>query len=118
MYTVLRASHVLAVALWFGSVAFFTFAPLLLFNAFAEVSREPAERRPLWLPLPAAFDQPSPGEGFPEPLRLEQGTRAAGLAVGSIFPAYYGLQAGCGIVALLTALLLARAEQGAAHRWR
>jgi hypothetical protein len=118
MNTLLRCLHTFAVALWFGSVAFFTVAGLLIFGAFAEVSREPAKDRPLWLPVPTAFAGPSPGEGFPEPLRLEQGSRAAGVAVSKVFPFYYGLQVGCGAVALLTALALARREQGRAQRWR
>jgi hypothetical protein len=112
MLSLLRLLHVLSVALWFGSVAFFTFAGLLIFQAFAEVSALPADERPLWLPLPKAFDRPPPGEGFPEPLRLEQGSNAAGVAVSKIFPFYYALQAGCGVVAMLTALALDRSARG------
>lgn len=115
MHPFLRLLHVLAVSLWFGSVAFFTLAGLLIFQAFQEVSSREGDARPLWLPLPQAFAQPAP-EGFPDPLRLEQGSRAAGTAVGKIFPVYYALQTGCGIVALLTAWLLARSGEG--HRLR
>jgi hypothetical protein len=118
MPSLLRVLHVFSVALWFGSVAFFTAAGLLIFDAFREVSERPADRRPLWLPLPEAFARPSPGQGFPDPLRLEQGSRAAGVAVGRVFPFYYGLQAGCALVAALTALVLARSGDGSAHRWR
>jgi hypothetical protein len=116
MNALLRSLHVLAVALWFGSVVFFTLSGVLLFGAFADVSRD--EERPEWFPLPAIYAGPSPGVGFPDPLRLEQGSRAAGVAVGRIFPAYYGLQAGCGAVALLTAIFLARSPEGGAHRLR
>ncbi|MFO0881134.1 MAG: DUF4149 domain-containing protein [Gemmataceae bacterium] len=108
MFCFLRHLHQVAVALWFGAVVFFTVAGLLIFTAFNELAEQPAESRPMWLPVPAQFDQPSPGEGFPEPLRKEQGSRAAGVAVGSIFPFYYGLQVGCGLLALLTALLPGR----------
>ena len=116
MNALLRSIHVLAVALWFGSVVFFTLMGVLLFGAFADASRN--EERPDWLPLPPIYAQPSPGPGFPDPLRLEQGSRAAGVAVGRVLPVYYALQAGCGAVALLTALLLARSSEGGAHRWR
>ena len=116
MNALLRSLHVLAVALWFGSVVFFTLMGLLLFGAFADASR--AEERPEWLPLPPIYAQPSPGPGFPDPLRLEQGSRAAGVAVSRILPVYYALQVGCGAVALLTALFLARSAEGGAHRCR
>jgi hypothetical protein len=118
MHSLLRVLHVLAVSLWFGSVAFFTVAGLLIFQAFSDVSALPADERPLWLPLPQALTQASPGEGFPEPLRLEQGSRAAGVAVGRIFPFYYALQAACGVIAVLTASALARSGEGSGHGWR
>jgi acyl phosphate:glycerol-3-phosphate acyltransferase len=118
MLPLLRLLHVFCVALWFGSVAFFTVAGVLIFDSFRKESELPAEKRPLWFPVPEALDRPSPGDGFPDPLRLEQGSRAAGVAVGGIFPVYYALQAGCGLVAVLTALALARHGEGAGHRWR
>jgi hypothetical protein len=117
MNGLLRSLHVLSVALWFGAVAFFSLMGLLLFGAFADASRLPAGERPVWLPVPPAYDRPSPGPGFHDPLRLEQGSRAAGVAVGRILPAYYALQAGCGMVALLTAWLLARRAAGE-RGWR
>lgn len=116
MNALVRSLHVLAVAVWLGSVVFFTITGLLVFRAFEDVSRD--EARPEWLPLPPIYARPSPGPGFPDPLRLEQGSRAAGVAVGRVFPVYYGLQAGCGAAALLTALLLARSAEGGAHRRR
>jgi hypothetical protein len=116
MLSFLKTLHVLSVALWFGSVVFFTFAPLLMLQAFQEVSDLPAERRPLWLPLPDAFQKEVPGAGLPGPTRREQGTRAFGVAVGKVFPVYYGLQLGCGLVALVTALGMARTGEG--HAWR
>jgi Domain of unknown function (DUF4149) len=118
MNALLRSLHVWAVALWLGSVVFFTIAGLLIFRAFEAESRLPADERPVWLPVPPAYARPSPGPGFPDPMRLEQGSRAAGVAVSRIFPVYYGLQVGCGVVALLTALLLPRGAEGGAYQWR
>jgi hypothetical protein len=118
MLPLLRSLHVLSVALWFGSVAFFTFAPLLILQAFQEVSDLPAQRRPLWLPLPDAYAREVAGAGLPEPTRREQGTRAFGVAVGNVFPLYYALQLACAVVALATAWGLARTGQGRWHGWR
>jgi hypothetical protein len=115
MLSLCKTFHVLAVALWFGSVAFFTFAPLLILQSFQQISSE--KERPRWFPLPPEFERESP-EGFPKPLRLEQGSRAFGAAVGAVFPVYYGLQLGCGAVALLTSLCLLRPGEGRRHRWR
>lgn len=117
MQPFLRALHSLAVALWFGAVAFFAVAALLIFDAFQGASALPAAERPAWLPLPALYDRPAP-EGFPDPLRLEQGSRAAGAAVGRVFPTYYALQLGCAAVALLTAWLLSRGGEGRWHQLR
>jgi hypothetical protein len=114
-----KTLHVLSVALWFGSVAFFTIAGLLIFQAFADLSRQTELEHP-WFPRPAwrgvLFDEHL--DGFPNPVRLEQGSRTAGFAVSAIFPVYYGLQWGCGIVALITALGIARLAAGRGHRWR
>ena len=118
MKAMLQSLHVLAVALWFGSAVFFTLTGLLLFDSFKEVSRRPAEERPSWLPVPSAYEQPSPGPGFPDPLRLEQGSRVVGEAVSVILPVYYGLQLICGAVVMLTTVYLARFEGGGAHLWR
>ncbi|NBO91759.1 MAG: hypothetical protein EBV06_05540, partial [Planctomycetia bacterium] len=99
-----RIMHALSVSLWFGSVVFFTVAGLLIFQAFEQVARQEAADRPSWLPVASLYAGVSPGQGFPEPLRLEQGSRAAGVAVSGIFPFYYAVQTGCAVVALLTAL--------------
>lgn len=114
MHPILLSLHRLAVALWFGSVAFFTLSGVLIFNAYRDVSHLPAAERPLWLPLPGGFERDDLGDGFPSPLRLEQGSRAAGVAVGGVFPVYYALQAGCGGIVLLAVVLL----RGDATRWR
>ena len=121
MIALLRTVHVLSLAVWLGSMVFFTIAGVLLFGAFAEVSRLPregkrleegGEKRPLWFPLPPEFEKDSPGEGFPEPLRLEQGSRAAGHAVGKMFPVYFGLQIVCAALAAVTALGLLLIQGG------
>src|SRR5262245_32853592 len=118
MHSLLRALHSLSVALWFGTVVFFAIAALLIFRAFEDESRWTKEERAPWFPLPALYDkEPSP-EGLPSPLRLEQGSRAAGVAVGNVFPVYYALQLGCALVALLSAGLLARGDEGCCHRTR
>ncbi|HVS34019.1 MAG TPA: glycerol-3-phosphate 1-O-acyltransferase PlsY [Gemmataceae bacterium] len=96
--------HVLALGLWFGTVAFFTVAGLVLFLTFDAISSQPAADRPAWFPLPPLYDRQRPSDKFPDPLRKEQGSRAAGAAVGPLFPWYYGIQAGCGVFAVITAL--------------
>jgi hypothetical protein len=100
----IRTLHALAAGLWFGAVVFFTIAGVLIFQAFADASAPTFDQRAIWFPEPEEFGHPPLGEGFPDPTRLEQGSRAAGAAVGRIFPVYFPLQAGCAAVALLTAL--------------
>src|SRR5262245_2073826 len=102
----LRTLHTLAAGLWFGAVVFFTVAGVLIFQAFADHSRPPFHQREIWFPEPEEFGHPPLGDGFPDPTRLEQGSRAAGAAVRRIFPFYFALQAGCAAVALVTALAL------------
>jgi acyl phosphate:glycerol-3-phosphate acyltransferase len=100
-----RTLHVLALGLWFGTSIFFTFVVgLTVFGTFEKIAAEPAASRPLWFPVPSEFEKPRPGEHFPEPLRKEQGSRAGGAAVGPLFPWFFGIQAACGCLTLLTAL--------------
>ena len=94
-----KTIHVLALGLWFGTAVFFTVVGALLFFTFDQVSRE--DPRPIWLPLPADTDKSILTEEF---VRKEQGSRVAGLAVRPLFAWYYGIQAGCALVAFLTAL--------------
>jgi hypothetical protein len=104
MPALLRTLHVVSLGLWFGAVCFFTFAGVLILTAFQDVSRLEGPARPPWFPLPQVYEGPRPSPAFPEPLRLEQGSRAFGVAVGSLFTYYFGLQTACAVVALLTAL--------------
>lgn len=118
MATILRTVYLFAVALWLGSVVFFSLTGVVIFGAFQEASAPPNVNRPLWFPEPAAFDLSPPPDGFPNPVRLEQGSRAAGHAVGKLFPYYYGLQVTWGAMALVAALVLRAAGEGTGHGWR
>src|SRR5271166_1075927 len=109
-----KTLHVLAVGLWFGTLVFFSVVGALLFPTFTKLAAEPEEKRPVWLPLPKAYQ----GTQFPEPLRKEQGLRVAGYAVGPLFPVYFGIQAGSGMVALLTALAWVGRRGPSVHRLR
>src|SRR5262249_61433025 len=91
MHTLTKTLHVLSVGLWFGTAAFFLVVGLSLFGTFEKEAARPAAERPLWFPLPPEYDRQRPNEKFPEPLRKEQGTRAAGLAVGALFGWYLSL---------------------------
>jgi hypothetical protein len=117
MFSVVKIVHVLAVGLWFGAGLFFTFAvaPLLFITFEKETATPPAER-PFWLPAPPELEKSAKDPMFPAPLRKEQGSRIAGTAVGPIFFPYYILQAVCGALCLLTALVWYGA--GALHRRR
>jgi acyl-phosphate glycerol 3-phosphate acyltransferase len=110
-----KVVHVLALGLWFGTVVFFTITGAVLFPAFQKEAAKPGAERPLWFPLPAAYDRAPPSAKFPDPLRLEQGSRAAGAAVGPLFPWFFGVQAVAGLLALVTALAWASTRRGKAH---
>ncbi len=113
MQLLARTIHVLALGLWFGSAVFFTFvvAPSL-FASFESAAKLGKDERPIWFPLAEPF-------GTDPALQKEQGTRAAGYAVGPMFNYYFLLQGICGFAAVLTALGWSRAEPGnKAHRLR
>lgn len=106
-----KSLHVLAVGLWFGTAIFFSFVVgLSLFGSFEQLGEEPV--RPAWFPLPHAYARRDAAIDGPK----EQGVRAAGFAVGPMFPWYFAIQGGCGLTALATALPWAR--RGGVHRWR
>jgi acyl phosphate:glycerol-3-phosphate acyltransferase len=102
MFVVSKIVHVLALGLWFGTVAFFTLAGGLMIQAFENEARN--EARPLWFPVPSEMTKAPPSDKFPNPLRLEQASRAFGVAVSPLFPWYYGIQAGCALLGTLTAV--------------
>jgi hypothetical protein len=114
-----KTLHVFALGLWFGTAVFFTLTGVLLFQAFEDVSARPRDARPVWFPLPDAYDRELPGDQFPKPLRKEQGARAAGTAVSPLFPWYFGIQGVCACVTAATALAWAIARRGEnVHRAR
>jgi acyl phosphate:glycerol-3-phosphate acyltransferase len=111
--------HVLALGLWFGTVIFFSFVVgLNLFGTFERVAAEPPAERPVWFPMWEAYDGQVPVSTLPEPLRKEQGTRAAGVAITPLFHWYFGIQAVCALLATATALSWRRLGTGRLHRLR
>jgi hypothetical protein len=130
MFQLAKTLHVLAVGLWFGMAVIFSLpVALSLFATFERLTED--EQRPAWLPLPDLYDKDprawsSPPSGIAKPpfetvsdVRKEQGSRAAGAAVGPMFDWYFLLQGACAVVALATALPWSRAEPGVrAHRLR
>jgi hypothetical protein len=105
MLLLTKIVHVLSLGLWFGTVVFFSLVVgLQLFRTFETISAQPAAERPLWLPVPAEYEKEPPGPRFPDPLRKEQGSRAAGAAVSSLFDWYFALQMVCAVLALASAL--------------
>jgi acyl phosphate:glycerol-3-phosphate acyltransferase len=99
-----RTIHVLALGLWFGMAVFFSFpVALTLFGSFETLAE--STERPSWFPLPAEY-KAVPG------MQKEQGTRAAGFAISPLFAHYFLWQGICGLLATITALGWAQAEQG------
>jgi acyl-phosphate glycerol 3-phosphate acyltransferase len=120
MLTFMKTIHVLALGLWFGSVAFFTFfVGLSLFATFDAATTLDKDARPYWLPVPQQLNQKAlQNTRFPDPLRKEQGSRIFGMAVGPMFVPYFTLQAICGVLALGTAVGWSRSYAGRVHRLR
>jgi glycerol-3-phosphate acyltransferase PlsY len=111
--------HVLALGLWFGTVIFFSFVVgLNLFGTFERVAEKEPEEREVWFPMWNGYDGPSPDPALPDPLRKEQGTRAAGVALGPLFHWYFAIQAVCGVLATATALARRRMGAGRVHSIR
>jgi acyl phosphate:glycerol-3-phosphate acyltransferase len=111
MRALTKTVHVLAVGMWFGMAVFFSFpVALTLFSSFEKLAEQ--TERPLWFPLPDVYSR-NPA------MQKEQGTRAAGVAVGPIFDHYFLWQGVCGLLAVGTALGWSRAEPGKRiHRGR
>lgn len=111
--------HVLSLGLWFGSAIFFSFVVgLNLFATFEKVAAEPPAEREVWFPMWQVYDGPSPDPALPQPLRKEQGARAAGVALAPLFHWYFGIQAMCAILATATALSWRRMSMGRIHTAR
>lgn len=110
-----KVVHLLALGTWLGAVVFFTcVAGLGVFQAFQHLAEKDAAGRPPWFPLPAEYQRDvalwqtgssSPGYfADAKALRREQGTRAAGYAVGAMFQGYFALQLICGLAGASTAV--------------
>jgi hypothetical protein len=114
MLALLRTLHVLSLAVWLGSVVFFTVSGVLMSRAFEDLGHLADDDKPRseWFPIPSDFNKPPPDEGLPASLRKEQGSRAFGVAVGAVFPFYFALQTVCAAVAVVTAAGLAWGRGG------
>ncbi len=107
--TSVRVVHLLAVGLWFGGAAFFNFgAAPAIFASFKEVVNTGASDRTAGETIIAADASVARKDALASAL--------AGSAVGPVFPRYFGMQAVCAGLALVTALSWTRL--GRIHRWR
>jgi acyl-phosphate glycerol 3-phosphate acyltransferase len=103
-----RVVHVLAVGIWFGGAGFFNYTAAGLFRTFEEVVASAPSDRTAGVPI-------VPPESDPVRKRAVEKNLAralAGAAVGPMFPAYFAMQAVCGIAAVATALTWLRADGG------
>lgn len=110
--TIVNGLHLLAVGLWFGGAAFFNFGTAVpIFESFKQVVAEaPSDRTAQVAIVP---------EGTSDETKAALANALAGAAVGPVFPNYFGMQAICGVVALVTALRWWNAQpDGRLHRLR
>ena len=109
-----KSLHVLALGLWFGSAVFFTFVVAQgLFGSFEAVAQQPM--RETWFPQGDLYRDATDAINAPK----EQGTRAAGHAIGPMFVWYFALQGACGFIALATAFPWVNQPGGSrVHQWR
>ncbi|MBI2807175.1 MAG: glycerol-3-phosphate 1-O-acyltransferase PlsY [Planctomycetes bacterium] len=114
MQQLTKSLHMLALGLWFGSSVFFSFiVAFSLFGSFDALTQQ--KDRETWFPQPIMYRGTADDV---DPVK-EQGTRAAGFAIGPMFLAYFALQGACGFIALATALPMLKHEQESrVHRWR
>jgi acyl phosphate:glycerol-3-phosphate acyltransferase len=111
MHQLSKSLHVLALGMWFGMSVFFTFVvAFALFGAFEALGQ--TDERATWFPQPPMYADSNAAVNAPK----EQGTRAAGHAIGPMFVWYFVLQGACGFVSLATALSFLKG--GTVHRWR
>lgn len=110
--TLLRSTHVVALGLWFGGAAFFNFAAApAIFESFKQVVNAGPSDRTAHKTIIAAETEQKDKDALANAL--------AGSAVGPVFPLYFGMQAICGTIALVTALSWYAAPCGGAiHRRR
>ena len=112
MQQLTKSLHVCALGMWFGMSVFFTFVvAFALFGAMETQGK--AAARESWFPRPPMYADGSTIVDAPK----EQGTRAAGYAIGPMFVWYFALQGVCGFIALATALPFAKLPSPI-HRWR
>lgn len=95
--TILKAMHLLALGVWFGGAGFFNFVVAVsLFASFEKVVNDvPSDR--------TAFQTIISPNATPEEKKA-LGSALGGSAVGPIFPKYFAMQTGCGVIAFVTAL--------------
>lgn len=111
--------HLLTLGLWFGTAIFFSFVVgLSLFGTFEGLAAKDSSQREMWFPTWEVYDFPSPDPALPQPLRKEQGSRAAGAALAPLFHWYFGIQAVCAVLAAATALSWRRMGVGRIHAVR
>jgi acyl phosphate:glycerol-3-phosphate acyltransferase len=130
MANVARIVHVLSLGLWFGMSVFFNLVVgTTLFDTFWQIGKQERSERPNWFPVAKGYDRDPetewPKDSGPRPLkdaaevRREQGTRAAGAAVGPLLTWYFVLQGFCGLLALVTSMGWSAQDPGSrVHRWR
>ncbi len=107
----LRALHLLAVGLWFGSGAFFIFvAATPLLTAYKEVVNDPPSYRTAGLAVvpPDATDEQ----------KKQLASALGGVAVAPLFPRFFVLSALCAGVAVITAEGLRRMKRTKIQKWR
>ncbi len=92
--TALRAAHLFALGVWFGGAGFFNFfaAPAIFASFEQVVNAGPSDRTAGYAIAPPDTDG-----------RKALASALAGSAVGPVFPLYFGMQAVCAAVALVTA---------------
>jgi glycerol-3-phosphate acyltransferase PlsY len=113
MLQLTKTIHVLALGLWFGSVAFFVFVVgVSLFNTFETVGA--SAERPAWLPPVAEFEKKDTAIDGPR----EQGSRVAGAAVAPMFGWFFLIQGVCGLLATSTSLGWSRSHPEKVHQRR
>jgi acyl-phosphate glycerol 3-phosphate acyltransferase len=111
-----KVLHLLSLGLWFGGIVMFSLAAAVIFSTADRLAR--SDESHWWLPAPVGMPEPKdPAPGVPTP-RKEQADQAAGAFVVPLFPWYFGVQLGCGLVALVTALAWASRKQGRHYRMR